>query len=194
MKKIIFTLILSFLFSILLKGQNGNYIGGSFNIGGKSIYNLAGIAVQTRLMNHFDLDFGGSMSYFNGFGYSGGINFVPLKTKLQPFIGVQYGKSFGGEIDITAKGKDASYYDISPIEFLYLKSGLMIKLDPNEGDEDKNRLGFLVFTFSYRESISNYTIEHISGPTYENESFFNAKMSNGIGFNFSLIVLFGMNK
>lgn len=182
---------MSSLFSLFIKGQKGNYIGGSINFGSNSIYNMMGIAMQARLMNHIDLDLGGSMSFFYGFGYSGGINIVPFDNKFQPFIGCQYHKSFGGVIDFTAKGDDVGYYDISPIEFLYLKSGLMIKVPSHKEDGIKYNHLFIAFTLSYRKPISNYSIDHISGTKHQNESALNSSMSNGIGFNFATIILFG---
>jgi hypothetical protein len=128
MKKAHFIILILLVLSLYSNGQKrSNYLGFSMTGGYKSNYSFAGIAVQARLIKHIDLDFGGSYSFFNGFGYSGGINLVPLNTKLQPFIGVSYGKSFGiNNYDIT-KGEDkTSYYRISPIDYYYLKTGLIL--------------------------------------------------------------------
>lgn len=192
MKKIILTFIISLLFSILLKGQTNNSAGFSLSFGHKSNYSFGGIAGQLRLLKHIDLDLGGSYSFFNGYGYSSGISFAPLNTKVRPLLGFSYGKSLGVKnYDITEGETNTSYYEISPIEFIYTKLGVIFKLEQMEGQERANQNGFFVLALTYRKAITDYSIELVNGPTYENEDYLHSKMEDGIGFSLSFIILFG---
>ena len=172
------------------KSRKKNYFGGSLSFGYKSIYNAVGIAAQARLLNHIDLDLGWSYSFFNGNGYSAGINLVPFKSKIRPFIGVEYGKSFGdNNLDVTnTDTEDVSYYRISPVEYVYLKTGIMFEVDD---DEFSSAPWFFVLNFSYRKAISDYSIELVGGPVHNKEDRLKSRMENGVGFNISLIVFLG---
>jgi len=194
MKRIGFIFFMTFVLVCTLKGQKENYFGASFSVGYKSIHNLSGIAAQARLLNHIDLDLGWTYSHFNGHGYSGGINYVPLNTKVQPFIGFQYGKSFGNNnFDIT-EGENISYYNISPIEFVYVKFGVMYELEEDEDQAVKNMPAFFSLSLSYRYAVSNYQVVHTGGNPYKYEESLNKRMGDGLGFSVSLIVLFGKVK
>jgi|GEM_PF-2634523 len=192
-KRLIFILTTVFCCSFL-KGQTKNFIGFSVSFGHKSNYSFAGIAGQARLFNHLDLDFGGSYSFFNGYGYSGGISFIPLNTNLRPLLGFAYGKSFGvKKYDITEGETKTSYYKTSPVDYIYTRAGFVYEVEDFEGQRSANSPMFFVFALTYRKAISDYRITLVDGPGYKDEEFLNSKMEDGIGFSISCILLFGGN-
>jgi len=194
MQRIFYIIIFIVQVSFGLKAQS-NYLGFSFGAGIKSDYNQFGILANARLFKHLDVDFGYARSKFNGGGISTGISYAPLNTKLQPFIGVQYLRTFGTRFNV---GADANTTELKvlPCEFFYGKAGVMYKLGKTEDQIVENMLMFVSLCLSYRyTSYGDNTVRYVSGPTtYKDESYFNGRIGGGYGFSVAFTVLFGKSK
>lgn len=190
MQRIFYIITFIILFSFGL-GAQSNYLGFSFGAGIKSDYNQFGILTNARLFKHLDIDFGYARSKFSGDGISTGISYVPLNKKLQPFIGIQYLRTFGQRFNV---GNDANTTELKvlPCEFFYGKVGIKYKLALKEQIVE-NMLAFVSLCFSYRyTSYSDNTVRYVSGPTsYKDESYFNGRIGGGYGFSVALTFLFG---
>lgn len=165
MRRLISISIFVLCCSFLLKGQTKSSAGFSVSFGHKSAYSLAGIAGQVRLLNHLDIDIGGSYSFFNGYGYSGGVSFIPLNRTVRPLLGFAYSKSFGVKnYDITVDEIKTSYYKTSPVDYIYVRAGFMYKVENLEGQKSLSSAMFFVLALTYRKAISDYSIELVDGP------------------------------
>jgi len=191
MKKL---LLLGLLLVVLIpnsfgqKKEANHYIGIGMMFGSKSIYNQGGVFIYSRLFNHIDLDFGFTKGNYNGNGYSGGINFVPLKTKIQPFIGIQYSKHFGNSVFNVISNGNSTNFKINQVEFFHLKTGLMGHLHQNE---DGKRHTLINLTLSYRKTpYSEFRAYYIDGfLPYQDEEKLNSRIGDGLGISISIVLL-----
>lgn len=189
----------SLLLSLVLIGcQLANaqriQLGGIAAVGSKSVYNEWGIGPLARFGNHVEVNLGFSYGRYNGVGFTTGLTYHVLKTRLSPFVGIEYSKSHGiGNITLHYNSY-SSEIRIGTCEFLVPKVGLTLKV--REENMIGSGEGFWTFC------VSNRQITYSSSPVRfldanmpaDEQNYFKQRVGSGWGFFIGYTLLFDIER
>lgn len=190
-KHVIFSVLIFLNISIFSQRP---LIGFSFCGGYKSNYQEQGVFLQARFIEKIDFHLGYSNGKFNGIGYSGGIKYLFLKKKFQPFIGGSYSRNFGNILKTKYQNLEAKY-KIATNDFIYAEGGICLKHLPIAPENNFDFVFLLSVSINYRYSLSGINVSYVEGDySPEAQKIIFNRAGNGIGGQISIGFLIGKKK
>jgi hypothetical protein len=187
-------LLIIFFTSISIYSQTTSF-GGGFTAGYKSILQEQGVYGYVRIKRKLDVQAGYSIQgKYNGQGFGGGLRWIIIDKKLQPFIGAASSYNLGRKVNLASDGVKG-IYSVSSNSMIYGEAGVMFKYEKSDTDTKTKLTLLLIASFTYRDALNKYSVNFIEmdySKVAENNLY--NRVGKGFGGSLGIIVLFNRIK